>query len=159
MKYLACLIVLSIPLCAQTAKYRHDGQILLPDATVTPGAINPELTKEKICSKSFRTGPYRNVPESEKKASCKEYGIPLSQCNGKNYEQDHLRSLEIGGSNDLKNIWPQPYFPIPGAHEKDKLENELHRLVCTGKIELQDAQQCISNDWYACGKRLGIYGK
>jgi hypothetical protein len=49
------------------------------------------------------------------------------------YEVDHLLPLEVGGSNDIKNRWPQPTekLGVPmGAHAKDRLENYLHRQVC-----------------------------
>jgi Excalibur calcium-binding domain len=34
-----------------------------------------------------------------------------------------------------------------GAKVKDKLENKLHSLVCSGQISLAAAQQAISGDW------------
>jgi hypothetical protein len=64
-------------------------------------------------------------------------------------EVDHLVSRELGGADALPNLWPQPYNPKPGAHEKDWLENELHKEVCHGLISLEDAQQEIRTDWYA----------
>jgi hypothetical protein len=83
------------------------------------------------------------------------YGVhPQSrQQNGRTVriccEVDHLISLEIGGSNDIKNLWPEPYYPRPGAREKDKLENWLRKQVCSGTMSLEQAQQIISRDWYA----------
>jgi hypothetical protein len=59
-------------------------------------------------------------------------------------EDDHLESLEIGGSNDNSNRWPQPW---PEAKLKDKLENKLHELVCSNQIDLAEAQKEISTDW------------
>jgi len=57
---------------------------------------------------------------------------------------DHLISLELGGSNDLANLWPEPY---PDATAKDKAENALHALVCRGKLDLGVAQRGIARDW------------
>ena len=37
----------------------------------------------------------------------------------------------------------------PGAHEKDWLENQMHKEVCSGRITLSEAQQEIKADWYA----------
>jgi hypothetical protein len=37
----------------------------------------------------------------------------------------------------------------PGAHEKDWLENQLHKLVCNKTITLEQAQEEIKTDWYA----------
>jgi len=61
---------------------------------------------------------------------------------------DHLISRELGGADAEDNLWPQPYTQHPGAHEKDWLENELHKGVCAGKITLKDAQDEIKGDWY-----------
>jgi hypothetical protein len=123
---------------------------VLPDLKLTPGKANPILTKELICSPTFRTGPYRNVPVSEKKKVAALYGIDY-EATRQHVEYDHLISLELGGSNDVENIWPEFYLPVPGAHEKDKVENWLHRQVCAGDIQLEDAQTAISHDW------IGIY--
>jgi hypothetical protein len=65
-------------------------------------------------------------------------------------EVDHLIPLELGGSNDMKNLWPQPDDPRPGSPEKDQLENELHSQVCSGKMPLADAQKCITSNWAEC---------
>lgn len=59
------------------------------------------------------------------------------------YEVDHLISLELGGSNSIKNLWPEPGFPNP----KDKLENRLHAMVCSGQISLLQAQHDIATNW------------
>ena len=64
------------------------------------------------------------------------------------YEVDHLISLELGGSNDVGNLWPESYVSVPyNARDKDKLENTLHRLVCTGRMPLETAQELIRTDW------------
>jgi hypothetical protein len=66
------------------------------------------------------------------------------------YEIDHLISLELGGSNDIKNLWPESCRTEPwNARAKDKLENRLHELVCTGQILVEDAQRAIAQDWIA----------
>lgn len=119
-----------------------------PNPKLTPGKTNPTLTKKVICASSFRTEKYRNVPESEKKKVCIEYGH-THDCPDGHYEIDHLISLELGGSNDIENLWPQPYAPKPGAREKDVVETSLHRDVCAGKISLGEAQRSIVKDWYS----------
>lgn len=48
------------------------------------------------------------------------------------------------------NLWPELYRPKPGAHEKDEVENQLHKEVCNGDITLQRAQRIIVEDWYGC---------
>jgi hypothetical protein len=66
------------------------------------------------------------------------------------YEEDHLISLELGGHpTDPKNLWPEPRNGPLNAHDKDRLENELHRQVCAATITLEAAQQTIASDWVA----------
>lgn len=151
MKALFLLLLLTVvanELHAQTVAFRAHGSVTLNNLSVTPGAVG-SMTKTQLCDKTFHTGTVRNVTESTKHKVCAEYGIKKIDCNGKNYEIDHLISLELGGANDIKNLWPQAYLPKPGAKEKDVVENALHAQVCSGKISLSDAQSKISNDWYA----------
>jgi hypothetical protein len=89
----------------------------------------------------------RNVSEATKNQVYAEYGI-ASHASGQ-YEVDHLISLELGGSNSIKNLWPEPYVGDLNAHVKDKLENKLHALVCDGQLDLATAQQEIATDWIA----------
>jgi hypothetical protein len=121
-------------------------QNALPDSDCTPGAIFPEATSDKICVPGY-SSEVRDVPESEKNQVYAEYGI-MTHTAGQ-YEVDHLISLELGGSNDIANLWPEPAEPRPGFHEKDKVENYLHKQVCDGAIALQDAQHEIAHDWMA----------
>ena len=53
---------------------------------------------------------------------------------GSTLEIDHIVSLELGGSNDIANLFPEKADAHPGYHVKDKLENKLHTLVCAGQI-------------------------
>ena len=121
----------------------HNG---LPDSACTPGAILATATKNAICQSGYAKS-VRNVPESEKSQVYAEYGI-TRHAPGQ-YEVDHLVSLELGGSNDIANLWPEPASPKPGFHEKDKVENYLHDQVCSGAISLQQAQTEIATNWLA----------
>ena len=149
MKHLGfCLIAMLAPLGAGLA---YAGPPAMPDPTLTPGAVRPGVTAEQLCDPQFHTGAIRNVPESEKRQVYAEYGMVPHEgaCAPDGCEVDHLVSLEIGGSNDIKNLWPEPYAPAPNARQKDCLENRLHKLVCTGAIPLAQAQHEIATDWYA----------
>jgi hypothetical protein len=60
----------------------------------------------------------------------------------------------LGGSNALKNLWPQSFQTQPwNAHVKDHLENELHRLVYAGQLDLGTAQRDIATDWIAAYRK------
>ena len=93
----------------------------------------------------------RNVPEAVKRQDYAEYGITSHQPH--EYEVDHLISLELGGSNSIKNLWPESYHGPWNAHIKDRLENELHRRVCSGALDLKEAQREISTNWIEAYKK------
>ncbi|MDO8659482.1 MAG: HNH endonuclease signature motif containing protein [Candidatus Parcubacteria bacterium] len=116
----------------------------LEDKACTPGAIIEGVAKEQICVSGYSKS-VRNVSESTKNQVYLEYGV-TSHTTGE-YEVDHLISLELGGSNDISNLWPEAAQPVPGFHEKDKVENYLHAEVCAGRISLQEAQIKIANNW------------
>jgi len=127
------------------AQYRHDGPAVLNDLKATPGAVRTTKLKD-ICPHAD-TKAVRHVTESEKKQACKEYGLKPAQCMGTKVEFDHLISLELGGSNLILNLWPEPQ---PQAREmKDKVEDWVHGQVCKGKIPLGEAQRWMAEDWYS----------
>ena len=117
---------------------------LRPDPVMTPGGVLP-VTKEDICVPGY-SKKVRNVPVGVKRKIYAAYGI--SQHKSGEYEIDHLISLQLGGSNSVKNLWPQSYLTQPwNAHVKDALENRLHSEVCKGHLDLATAQREIATDW------------
>lgn len=122
----------------------------LQNSQLTPGAIFVGANREMICVRGYSKS-VRNVPLQEKKAVYREYGIKHHK--PREYEVDHLVSLELGGSNDISNLWPEPYEGEWGARTKDKLEDELHHRVCAGTVPLAQAQQEIATDWVAAYKK------
>ena len=131
------------------------GPPLYPDRTKTPGHATYH-TAENLCAMGS-TKDERLVPDAEKKAVYAAYGIDKCQgyCSGpQGCEIDHLISLELGGANTEDNLWPQPYDGDWNAHDKDRLENKLHAMVCKDKsISLEDAQKEISTDWIVAYKK------
>jgi hypothetical protein len=121
-----------------------------PDTACTPGDIFPEATKDKICEPGYARS-VRNVSSSTKEKVYAAYGI-TSRDPGE-YEMDHLVSLELGGSNDVSNLFPEAAEPRPGFHEKDKVENYLHDQVCSGAMSLEEVQVQIATDW------IGVYNQ
>jgi hypothetical protein len=117
---------------------------ILPDFACSPGAVL--TTDSKVICVSGYTKTVRNVTEATKKKVFAEYGIPYSQRS--NYEVDHIISLELGGSNDISNLYPESYLIKNGAKTKDIFENYLHKQICNGKMEVTEAQRQISSDWF-----------
>ena len=134
--------------------YRDRGQ--LPDPRCTPGSVDPAVTQANLRSTICRSGYTRTVrpPEPQTRrfkydVAYPHYGTPRSERT----ELDHLVSLELGGSNDATNLWPEsPPTPNP----KDKVENALNRAVCSGRVTLAAAQAAIASDWLTAEKKLGL---
>ena len=146
MRAICFIALLALLLAAAGCQSSSD----LPDPTMTPGATLP-VTTDDICVSGY-TKLVRNVPIDMKRQVYTEYGI--THHHPGDYEVDHLISLELGGSNSLKNLWPQSYKTRPwNAHVKDALENELHDEVCSGQIALPAAQHEIATNWIAAYKK------
>lgn len=135
---------LLISLITLTAMAQRGKPPQQPNPRLTPGSVLAVTTRD-ICVVGY-TKKIRNVPESVKGKVYAEYGILTHQPG--EYEVDHLISLELGGSNAISNLWPQSYITAPyNAHIKDTLENKLHRMVCSGQMDLRTAQREIARDW------------
>ncbi len=139
----------------------------LPDRRLTPGAINPAVTQQNIGWTICRRGGYtksirpaEDVTERLKRLQIRQYGYPRQMGRDgymlRNYEEDHLISLELGGSPaSPRNLWPEPHQVVGGwgSYAKDQLENRLHALVCTGRVGLADAQRMIATNWIDAYRR------
>ena len=134
-------------------------KVYLPNHIFTPGSVNPDVTQANIqstiCvsnwtstirpSSSYTTNLKLEQLANEYKTYAKEVGTSDPSA----YEEDHLISLELGGNpTDPKNLWAEPWNGTYGAHAKDRVENALHKLVCSNQISLSDAQFAISANWY-----------
>lgn len=151
----AIALALSSLASAQSAHYietkNGTDTAALPDPKVTPGATRPDATTQSVCH-GGSTKKFRNTTSAMKANSYKAYGAV--KVKGKCCEVDHLISLELGGADDPKNLWPEPYEPRPGAHEKDTVENFLHAEVCAGHLTLAEAQKEISTNWLSVYERM-----
>jgi hypothetical protein len=117
---------------------------MFPNPQLTPGDI---LTTDAniVCVKGY-SATVRKVSESLKRTVYLSYGIVKKP--GEEFEVDHLIALELGGSNDIKNLWIESGTTQPlNFHTKDKLENAIHDLVCAGQMSLEEAQQKMASNW------------
>lgn len=126
----------------------------LPDRLCTPGAFDPGITARMLCAPGYSTRSYR-PPESQTghfkfSEAYPAYGI----ASGTQSELDHLVPLELGGSNDATNLWPEA-GSIPNA--KDAVERSLHDAVCQGEVSLSQAQNAIAADWETALAKLGVH--
>jgi hypothetical protein len=130
---------------AQDAPAHVGPDALYPDPTLTQGAVFDAVNADQVCTSGYASS-VRDVTSAERAQVYAEYGIVDVP---RIAEVDHFVPLELGGSNDITNLWPEFYQPTPGAHEKDRVENYLHEQVCSGAMALADAQAAIESDWYA----------
>lgn len=121
-----------------------------PNPLLTPGAAVP-VSRETVCSAT-------EAEESPKIATSlaitvfNHYGIrnPRAQA----YEVDYLITPSLGGAQDVRNLWPQPYSNgLWNSRVKDALEDRLRALVCSGKLDLEAAQMELASDWIAAYKK------
>jgi hypothetical protein len=111
------------------------------------------MTTDMVIVCQTSTKERRRVSADVHRLAFTEYGLSYPQPRGA-YEVDHLIPLELGGDNVIANLWPEAAEPVPGFHEKDKVENYLHRQVCLGAMGLADAQRQIATDWLKVWKEI-----
>ncbi len=127
-----------------------------PDSSCTPGSIDPAVTQANISSTICSSGYTATVrpPEGQTEAFKYNEAYPAySVASGTKTELDHLVPLELGGSNDATNLWPE--VP-PSPNPKDGVENDLNHAVCSHQVTLAAAQQAIASDWTTAESSLGI---
>lgn len=135
----------------------------LPNHLVTPGLARTDLTLKKICTTKWGKDA-RHVTAAMKKQVFSAYGLSgntdpacIPDARGRHCEIDHLISRELGGADDVRNLWPQPYGSQPwNAVRKDCVETRLHKEVCAKNpaMTLKQAQDAIRSDWTAAYLRF-----
>lgn len=133
--------------------YRDHGQ--LPDPRCTPGSIDPHVTQADIRSTICKKGWTATVrpPESQTERFKKHVAFPAYGLSWpRESELDHEVPLELGGSNDATNLWPE--VGRPSGNPKDKVENALNAAVCKGRVSLTAAQNAIAADWLTAENKL-----
>ena len=131
----------------------------LPNRALTPGATNPAVTQatihRTICISGWTATirPSSTYTTALKVRQLATYGFGDRRLQ--DYEEDHLISLELGGSAaSAKNLWPEPHHVRVGgldlgSYTKDGLENHLRSLVCAGRLSLASAQREEAVNWVA----------
>ena len=110
-----------------------------------------DVTAEDVCVPGYAK-KVRAVPAWLKRQAYAEYGI--TEYKPGDYEVDHLIPLSLGGSNSIRNLWPQSTKTSPwNSYVKDALEGKLHKLVCAGQLDLKTAQREIAFDWIEAYKK------
>ncbi|MGA7800301.1 MAG: hypothetical protein WCC36_05780 [Gammaproteobacteria bacterium] len=130
----------------------------LPNPKWTPGDTNPAVTQSDIGETICRHGytrvirPPEHYTERLKRRQLSEYGYRDQHIW--HYEEDHLVPLEVGGNPaDPRNLWPEPRYGRWNARRKDRLENTIHRLVCSGRLNLRQGQAIFEHNWIRSYRR------
>jgi hypothetical protein len=152
----AAILLLAILLLVTLSASGARAQSSLPDASTTPGAINPAVPQktigETICVRGWThmVRPPVGYTEELKRQQIAAFGYRDRRLS--HYEEDHLIPLGLGGApSDPRNLWPEPRTPPDGwgADRKDELELALNQLVCSGRLALPEAQRAIATNWIA----------
>jgi len=121
-----------------------------PNPNLTPGDSKPIPYADMCPAKEEDKDP--PVSDATVRSVFKEYGISMRTKQNK-FQVDYLISPQLGGTNQIRNLWPQPYeATIWNARVKDALEDRLHMMVCDGKIGLSEAQRVLAADWIGAYK-------
>ncbi len=121
-----------------------------PNRSLTPGATR-RVTMSEVCSVP-EEDVVGSVTGSLRQKVFQEYGI--ANARPEDYEIDYLIAPRLGGTEDIRNLWPEPYRTDNwNAHVKDALEERLHEMVCSGQLDLSTAQRDIATDWIAAYKK------
>src|SRR4051812_842892 len=117
--------------------------LLVPASGLTPGKTRP-VTLSDICG--GRYGKNAEVLAAVRKQVFAKYGLQGAKAS--DYEVDYLITPALGGVDDVRNLWPQPYHSrLWNAHTKDALEDRLQQMVCSGEVDLRTAQRDIARNW------------
>jgi len=110
----------------------------LPNSKYTPGDVSSFVMLNWICNHYIDSFPPSIV---DVRKAYSNYGVLL---NDKNYKLDFLIPISLGGTNSVKNMWPQTYKQWLA---KNKIENDILFDICNGKISFKEAQELLAKDW------------
>lgn len=107
-----------------------------PDAGLTPGVLCTAQDKDFVEFRYDEKIPYckRNSSIPDKKKVSGWYGVRWE--DHRLYQYDHLLSLCLGGSNDLRNLWPMLFVE---ARKKARMEAAICLRLKHGSVTQKDA--------------------
>jgi hypothetical protein len=124
-------------------------RVAVPRSDLTPGAVRAVAAID-VCAGQFNDNA--GVMPSEERQVFAEYG--MANAERRKYEVDYLITPALGGAEDIRNLWPQPYSgSLWNAYVKDALEDRLRGMVCSGQLDLATAQREIAGNWIAAYKK------
>lgn len=125
---------------SQTTPGLHSGKV--PSGVIA----QPQPTMAQLCTSGY-TATIRPPVSYTNALKQKQMAAQHLKGNAKDYEEDHVVPLEVGGApRDENNLFPEIWSE---AHRKDKIENAYHQALCASRITVAQAQQVFLNhSWF-----------
>jgi hypothetical protein len=125
------------------------GIVSLPDSRLTPGAT-VLVSRPAVCAEPNMKN--KAVPVALQRKVFEEYGI--TGADPRLYEVDYLVTPALGGADDIHNLWPHSHSAtVWNADVKYAREDLLREMVCSGSLDLAEAQREISGNWIGAYKK------
>ncbi len=122
----------------------------------TPGATNSTITQATATSTICR---HQYVDKIKSQISTKtsakvfaEYAI--AKRTRSNYTIDQLVPPDLGGTNALTNLWPEPLKGTAAPERKAVVDAAVHKSLCAGFISLATAQGLFNASWASVDTNL-----
>lgn len=134
--FFVAIVVLS------TVTFAGDKFPKMPNETMTPGDLCTDSPNHRYPENIVYCE--RNVDSQLKNQIIKMYdeqfGYQIRQMNRGDFKIDHFIPLSIGGSNSIKNLWPQHKSVYTVT---DELEHLLFQKISEGRIKQEEAIRVI----------------
>lgn len=115
--------------------------IAYPNPALTPGLL-AAADGVTVCQLPAKAP---ELPPAVQESVFVRYGLPFH--DAKRFRIEGRFPRELGGSDSLANLWPEPASPTPGFHEHEQAVAWLRREVCAGRYPLAEAQRVMFEDW------------
>jgi hypothetical protein len=115
----------------------------IPDMRLTPG-LAASCDPAEVLQPGYARA-HRKIGEKARREVLNRYRIYLS--NSWQYHIDHLIPLCLGGSNDIRNLWPHALNAMHPPALKTRLERKLLKMVRRGRMALREAQGWLTGNW------------
>ena len=96
-----------------------------------------------VCNKEFLTKQPISIKTTDIVMNI--YHIPKIEKS--KYTLNLLIPVNLGGSSEVKNVWPMLINTRWSPYRKLILEDTLNWMVCNAKMTLGDAKYIIKKDW------------
>jgi len=145
-KLLGCLVL------AALSSPARGGDLFFPDAKLTPGALNADVSQdnihETVCLAEWTQ---KHQPAAAYLDQLKTRQMKALHLKGRrrDYREDHLVPVCAGGHpTDPRNLWPQRVEGDWNIKVKDQFEAVVCNAVCRGDLSLDEGQAMfLEPDW------------